>query len=125
MLRRVQALYSDSRAFGFLVSMFIFGAVLGVYGAVLNNYLHEILNISRLERGIVELPRELPGLLLFQTEGRAGAFAARGARGVLCLWMGARGRHPHGSRSRIRRNPVAELVAASTEEEAFCDGPGL
>ena len=65
MLRRVQALYSDSRAFGFLVSMFIFGAVLGVYGAVLNNYLHEILNISRLERGIVELPRELPGLLLF------------------------------------------------------------
>jgi len=65
MLKRVQSLYSDPRAFGFLVSMFIFGIVLGTYGAVLNNYLHEILNITRLERGIVELPRELPGLLLF------------------------------------------------------------
>ena len=45
--------------------MMVFGAVTGLYGGILNNYLHEILTITRLERGIVELPRELPGLLLF------------------------------------------------------------
>lgn len=65
MLKRLQSLYSDPRALSFLLAMLIFGLITGIYGAVLNNYLHEILNISRLERGIVELPRELPGLLLF------------------------------------------------------------
>ena len=65
MLNRLKSLYTDPRAGSFLVSMMIFGMVTGIYGAVLNNYLHEILSVSRLERGIVELPRELPGLLLF------------------------------------------------------------
>ncbi len=65
MLKRLLHLYADERAPKFLISMLIFGMVTGVYGAVLNNYLHEILNISRVERGIVELPREMPGLLLF------------------------------------------------------------
>jgi hypothetical protein len=31
---------------------------------VMNNYLHDILKIDQLERGVVEFPRELPGLLL-------------------------------------------------------------
>ncbi len=69
MLKRLQALYDDTRATNFLVSMLIFGMVTGLYGAVLNNYLHEILDISRMERGIVELPRELPGLLLLLIVG--------------------------------------------------------
>ena len=62
---RLASLYTDARALSFLLSMLIFGVVTGLYGAVLNNYLHEILSITRLERGIVEFPRELPGLLLF------------------------------------------------------------
>jgi len=62
---RVLSAYRDSRIKVFLLCVFIFGAATGLYTGVLNNYLHEILAISRFERGIVELPRELPGLLLF------------------------------------------------------------
>ena len=65
MIKRLRSLYVDERAGSFLLCMLVFGMVTGLYGGVLNNYLHEILDISRLERGIVELPRELPGLVLF------------------------------------------------------------
>ncbi|MBT3271579.1 MAG: MFS transporter, partial [Spirochaetales bacterium] len=75
MLNKLKSLYTDSRAMSFLLSMLVFGMVTGTYGAVLNNYLHEILSISRLERGIVELPRELPGLLLFLIVGALYRFS--------------------------------------------------
>ncbi len=42
----------------------LFGVAAGVVLGVLNNYLHEVLSISKVERGAVELFRELPGLLL-------------------------------------------------------------
>jgi predicted MFS family arabinose efflux permease len=65
MFSKLRQLYDDPHATSFLLCMVIFGVSLGLYSGVLNNYLHEVLGISRLERGIVEFPRELPGLLLF------------------------------------------------------------
>ena len=64
MIRKLRELYSHPQASGFLLSMLIFGTAVGIVGAVLNNYLFEILSINRVERGMVELPREMPGLLL-------------------------------------------------------------
>jgi predicted MFS family arabinose efflux permease len=55
--------------------MLIFGISLGLYSGVLNNYLHEVLSINRIERGIVEFPRELPGLLLFVIIGFLSRFS--------------------------------------------------
>ncbi len=45
--------------------MLLFGIVSGLYNGVFNNYIHDILSINKLERGWLELPRELPGLLIF------------------------------------------------------------
>ena len=56
--------YDDRTARHFLVTMLLFGTAGGLFSGVLNNYLHDILHITRLERGVVEFPRELPGLLL-------------------------------------------------------------
>ncbi|MBN2510223.1 MAG: MFS transporter [Spirochaetales bacterium] len=65
MFSRFKNVYTSPHAAHFLGCMLIFGIVAGMYTGVLNNYLHEVLSITRLERGIVEFPRELPGLLLF------------------------------------------------------------
>lgn len=62
---RIRNAYTDARIGNFLALMLLFGVAAGVFSAVLNNYLYEILAIDRVERGIVEFPRELPGLLLF------------------------------------------------------------
>lgn len=61
---KVSSVFADSQAPRFLISMLIFGTATGLFMGVLNNYLHEVLTIGRAERGMVELPRELPGLLL-------------------------------------------------------------
>jgi len=63
-LLKISALYADEKASHFLGLMLIFGISTGLFTGVLNNYLHEILHISKVERGMIELPRELPGLLL-------------------------------------------------------------
>lgn len=65
LVKRVLSSYQDQRIRYFLLGMFVFGVTNGLYIGVLNNYLHEILMLSRVERGLLELPRELPGLLLF------------------------------------------------------------
>jgi len=57
--------YHDETIKYFMFSMVIYGIGLGIYTGVLNNYLHDVLAINKFERGIVEFPRELPGLLLF------------------------------------------------------------
>ena len=64
-VRNLLSPYREPEMKIFLLCMFVFGISAGMYTGVLNNYLHEILHITRVERGIVELPRELPGLLLF------------------------------------------------------------
>ena len=57
-------IYKDNKAPYFLTTMLIFGIAAGLFNGVLNNYFHEVLHVSKLERGVVELPREVPGLLL-------------------------------------------------------------
>jgi hypothetical protein len=60
-----RSVFRDKQAVRFLGAVFCFGAASGMFGGVLNNYLHDILAIDRVGRGLVEMPRELPGLLLF------------------------------------------------------------
>jgi predicted MFS family arabinose efflux permease len=66
---RIKDVYDDPGVGRFLGLMLIFGIGVGLFGGILNNYLYEILAIDRLGRGIVEFPRELPGLLLFVLVG--------------------------------------------------------
>ncbi len=56
--------YSSSRIKSFLISMLLFGIVIGLYNGAFNNYLYEVLSLTKAERGWLELPRELPGLFL-------------------------------------------------------------
>jgi predicted MFS family arabinose efflux permease len=63
-MRRLLSLYNDPRAGMFLALMLMFGIAAGLFGGVMNNYLSGILNIGEKGRGFLELPRELPGLLL-------------------------------------------------------------
>lgn len=48
----------------FLLTVLFSGLAIGFYRGIQDNYLAEIVNISKFERGIVEFFRELPGLLL-------------------------------------------------------------
>ncbi len=48
----------------FLCTMGLFGTATGLFMGVLNNYLAEILSVSRFGRGVVEFLREFPGLSL-------------------------------------------------------------
>jgi predicted MFS family arabinose efflux permease len=63
-MKRFDSVFQRPHISSFMSGMLIFGVAVGMYTGVLNNYLHEVLSISRLERGIIEFPRELPGLLL-------------------------------------------------------------
>jgi MFS family permease len=60
-----RGVFQDRQAARFLAAIFLYAIAGGLFGGVLNNYLHEILAIDRVGRGLVETPRELPGLLLF------------------------------------------------------------
>jgi predicted MFS family arabinose efflux permease len=64
-LRRFRPLLENPETRIFLSGMLIFGIAAGLFNGVMNNYLYDVLRITRLERGIIEFPRELPGLLLF------------------------------------------------------------
>lgn len=63
-MKKISSAFQSPHIRPFLFSMFIFGAATGVYGGGLNNFLAEVLSITRFERGIVEFLRELPGLAL-------------------------------------------------------------
>ena len=65
MKNSLKKLFHDKRIFPFLIAMLAFGMGKGFYSGVFNNYLFEVLHITRIERGIVEFPREFPGLILF------------------------------------------------------------
>ena len=69
LINRVRSVYQDDTIGAFLTLMLLFGVAVGIFTGVLNNYLYEILAIDRVGRGIVEFPRELPGLLLFVLVG--------------------------------------------------------
>lgn len=57
--------FTDRKILPFLIAVLTFGLVCGLYTGIFNNYLHEVLAMGKTERGLLELPRELPGLLLF------------------------------------------------------------
>ncbi|MDR1904980.1 MAG: MFS transporter [Treponema sp.] len=58
-------IYRPGAKFGrFLSVLALFGISYGFYKGIQDNYLSEIVNISRFERGIVEFFRETPGLLV-------------------------------------------------------------
>lgn len=52
-----------------LIATACFGASVGIFQAVLNNYLAEVHALDAAARGWLELPRELPGFLLFAITG--------------------------------------------------------
>jgi len=54
----------DAKVGRFLSVLVLFGVSFGLYKGIQDNYLAEIISISRFERGIVEFLREIPGLLL-------------------------------------------------------------
>ena len=74
---RVHNAFDDPGIGRFLRLMLLAGMAGGIFGGVLNNYLYEILAIDRVGRGIVEFPRELPGLLLFVLIGMMHHFTEK------------------------------------------------
>ena len=54
----------ESQYKAFVTSLVVFGLAYGLYKAVLDNYLAEIVSMSQLDRGVSEFFRELPGFLL-------------------------------------------------------------
>ena len=59
-----EAFRHESQYKAFIVSLITFGLSYGLYKAVLDNYLAEIVNMTQLDRGVSEFFRELPGVLL-------------------------------------------------------------
>ncbi|MBR0278379.1 MAG: hypothetical protein IJQ75_00170, partial [Synergistaceae bacterium] len=55
---------TDSQYKAFILSLAVFGLGYGLYKAVLDNYLAEIVSMSQFDRGVSEFFRELPGFLL-------------------------------------------------------------
>lgn len=60
--KQLQRLALDLRLFGTVISLVGFSE--SVVGSVFNNYLNETFGLSSLQRTLLELPRELPGLLV-------------------------------------------------------------
>lgn len=59
-----EAFKPESQYKAFIISLITFGLSYGLYKAVLDNYLAEIVNMTQLDRGVSEFFRELPGVLL-------------------------------------------------------------
>ena len=64
-MKKLSEIYNSGKIKNFLICMILFGIVTGLYNGVFNNYLHDVISVNELERGWIELPREMPGLLLF------------------------------------------------------------
>ena len=54
----------NSQYKAFIISLITFGLSYGLYKAVIDNYLAEIVNMNQFDRGVSEFFRELPGFLL-------------------------------------------------------------
>ncbi|MHC6202868.1 MFS transporter [Breznakiellaceae bacterium SP9] len=64
-MRVITQIYKQGARFGpFLAALVLFGVSSGLYKGIQDNYLSELVNISKFERGIVEFFRETPGLLV-------------------------------------------------------------
>ena len=54
----------DSQYRAFIISLLTFGLSYGLYKAIIDNYLAEIVSMTQFDRGVSEFFRELPGFLL-------------------------------------------------------------
>ena len=54
----------ESQYRAFIISLVTFGLSYGLYKAIIDNYLAEIVNMTQFDRGVSEFFRELPGFLL-------------------------------------------------------------
>lgn len=54
----------ESQYRAFIISLATFGLSYGLYKAIIDNYLAEIVNMTQFDRGVSEFFRELPGFLL-------------------------------------------------------------
>jgi len=69
--------------FFFIIAIALIGFSMSIVNAVFNNYLSEVFSITNTQRGLLELPRELPGFLVvffsalffFMSSRRLAAFA--------------------------------------------------
>ncbi len=63
--RRFQSIFRpQSGALAFFISIVFWGIAVGSFAAGINNFLHEIYGIGKLDRGIIEFFREMPGVFL-------------------------------------------------------------
>ncbi len=59
-----QVFREDSPYRLFLLTLLITGVGYGIYKGILDNYMAEVVHIEKMDRGVVEFFREIPGLLL-------------------------------------------------------------
>ncbi|MBQ7544801.1 MAG: MFS transporter [Synergistaceae bacterium] len=59
-----QAFKPDSQYRAFIISLVTFGLAYGLYKAIIDNYLAEIVSMTQFDRGVSEFFRELPGFML-------------------------------------------------------------
>lgn len=107
--RTLKNAFSADREFTLLIlAGFVSGIAGGISVSVFNNYLNDVYHLSETARGLVELPRELPGLLmmfifaglsflgstrlaalsmLFSALGMAGLGLLSPGFGVMLVWM--------------------------------------
>ena len=67
MIDRLRRVSPDFRRV--LLATLFFGATAGIFASTLNNYLSDVHGFGAGERGWLELPRELPGFLIFFVMG--------------------------------------------------------
>lgn len=80
-MKRMSAMPRDF--FFFIIAIALIGFSMSIVNAVFNNYLSEVFSITNTQRGLLELPRELPGFLVvffsalffFMSSRRLAAFA--------------------------------------------------
>lgn len=64
-ISRIEFAFLNDRDFSlFMVAGFLGGIASGINNAVFNNFLNDVYHLTATQRGFVEVPRELPGLLI-------------------------------------------------------------
>lgn len=64
MKNRLSSIYKNPTSHFLLLAIICTSVASGLYSGIFNNYLHDVLAIGKFERGIIEFPREIPGLIL-------------------------------------------------------------
>ncbi len=69
---------ADSNLKLFLIGALFLGINAGVLSTTFNNYLNDMYHISERTRGLLEIPREIPGFVLIAITGFLAAYSMRG-----------------------------------------------